>query len=91
MMPHFRNVLFIKQLAAYCVQDSLEDEVYSSSESNTTQQSLSDENLMCYEEGRVPFFKVKAHRLGKTSTNGRFREEKCERKDLILFIWLGLT
>lgn len=42
-----------------CVKDSLEDEVCSSSDSNSTQQSISEENLMCYEEGRVPFFKVK--------------------------------
>lgn len=40
------------------VKDSLEDEVYSSSDSNSTQQSIPDENLICYEEGRVPFFKV---------------------------------
>ncbi|KAF7704707.1 hypothetical protein HF521_021779 [Silurus meridionalis] len=41
-------------------QDSLEDEVCSSSDSNSTQQSISEENLMCYEEGRVPFFKKKS-------------------------------
>uniref|UniRef100_W5U7P9 Kinesin-like protein KIF11 n=1 Tax=Ictalurus punctatus TaxID=7998 RepID=W5U7P9_ICTPU len=41
-------------------QDSLEDDVCSSSDSNSTQQSMSDENLMCYEEGRVPFFKKKS-------------------------------
>ncbi|XP_017560407.1 kinesin-like protein KIF11 [Pygocentrus nattereri] len=41
-------------------QDSLEDEVSGSSDSNSTQQSISDENLMCYEEGRVPFFKKKS-------------------------------
>ncbi|KAF4084385.1 hypothetical protein AMELA_G00128400 [Ameiurus melas] len=41
-------------------QDSLEDDVCSSSDSNSTQQSISDENLMCYEEGRVPFFKKKS-------------------------------
>ncbi|KAI4891435.1 hypothetical protein NFI96_022124, partial [Prochilodus magdalenae] len=38
-------------------QDSLEDEISGSSDSNSTQQSIPDENLMCYEEGRVPFFK----------------------------------
>lgn len=41
-------------------QDSLEDEVCSSSDSNSTQQSIPDENLICYEEGRVPFFKKKS-------------------------------
>ncbi|XP_062863433.1 kinesin-like protein KIF11 [Trichomycterus rosablanca] len=43
-------------------QDSLEDEVSGSSDSNTTQQSILDENLVCYEEGRVPFFKKKGKR-----------------------------
>uniref|UniRef100_A0A672QJT9 Kinesin-like protein n=1 Tax=Sinocyclocheilus grahami TaxID=75366 RepID=A0A672QJT9_SINGR len=40
-------------------QDSLEDEVSVSSDGNVTEQSCSDENLMCYENGRVPFFKVR--------------------------------
>ncbi|KAJ8013907.1 hypothetical protein DPEC_G00034700 [Dallia pectoralis] len=39
-------------------QDSLEDEVCN--DSNITEQSYNDENLMCYENGRVPFFKQKA-------------------------------
>uniref|UniRef100_A0A6Q2YA70 Kinesin-like protein n=1 Tax=Esox lucius TaxID=8010 RepID=A0A6Q2YA70_ESOLU len=38
-------------------QDSLEDEVYN--DSNVTEPSYIDENLMCYENGRVPFFKQK--------------------------------
>uniref|UniRef100_A0A8C2FSJ2 Kinesin-like protein n=1 Tax=Cyprinus carpio TaxID=7962 RepID=A0A8C2FSJ2_CYPCA len=43
-------------------QDSLEDEVSVSSDGNITEQSCSDENLMCYENGRVPFFKVRHFR-----------------------------
>ncbi|XP_072546698.1 kinesin-like protein KIF11 [Salminus brasiliensis] len=43
-------------------QDSLEDEVSGSSDSSSTQPSVpdKDKNLMCYEEGRVPFFKKKS-------------------------------
>ncbi|GAA6088369.1 kinesin-like protein KIF11 [Tachysurus ichikawai] len=48
-------------------QDSLEDEVCSSSDSNSTQQSMSEENLMCYEEGRVPFFKKKSKKENLSS------------------------
>ncbi|XP_026800122.3 kinesin-like protein KIF11 [Pangasianodon hypophthalmus] len=48
-------------------QDSLEDEVCSSSDSNSTQQSISEENLMCYEEGRVPFFKKKSKKENPSS------------------------
>ncbi|KTF78230.1 hypothetical protein cypCar_00047437 [Cyprinus carpio] len=40
-------------------QDSLEDEVSVSSDGNVIEQSCCDENLMCYENGRVPFFKVR--------------------------------
>uniref|UniRef100_A0A8C1QEE9 Kinesin-like protein n=1 Tax=Cyprinus carpio TaxID=7962 RepID=A0A8C1QEE9_CYPCA len=39
--------------------DSLEDEVSVSSDGNVIEQSCCDENLMCYENGRVPFFKVR--------------------------------
>ncbi|KAG1972872.1 P-loop containing nucleoside triphosphate hydrolases superfamily protein [Pimephales promelas] len=40
-------------------QDSLEDEVSVSSDGNINEQSCSDENLTCFENGRVPFFKVR--------------------------------
>ncbi|XP_076834162.1 kinesin-like protein KIF11 [Brachyhypopomus gauderio] len=43
-------------------QDSLEDEGNGSSDSNSTQQSITDENLTCYEEGRIPFFKKKTRK-----------------------------
>ncbi|XP_035389038.1 kinesin-like protein KIF11 [Electrophorus electricus] len=39
-------------------QDSLEDDVSGSSQSNSAEPSIVDENLTC-EEGRVPFFKKK--------------------------------
>uniref|UniRef100_A0A8C7MK28 Kinesin family member 11 n=1 Tax=Oncorhynchus kisutch TaxID=8019 RepID=A0A8C7MK28_ONCKI len=40
-------------------QDSLEDELSSYNDSYVTEPSYIDENLMCYENGRVPFFKQK--------------------------------
>nr|XP_046188449.1 kinesin-like protein KIF11 isoform X2 [Oncorhynchus gorbuscha] len=41
-------------------QDSLEDELSGYNDSYVTEPSYIDENLMCYENGRVPFFKQKA-------------------------------
>ncbi|XP_041739037.1 kinesin-like protein KIF11 [Coregonus clupeaformis] len=40
-------------------QDSLEDELSSYNDSYVTEPSYIGENLMCYENGRVPFFKQK--------------------------------
>ncbi|KAK3563659.1 hypothetical protein QTP86_033504 [Hemibagrus guttatus] len=63
-------------------QDSLEDEVCSSSDSNSTQQSILEENLMCYEEGRVPFFKKKSKKenLSNKSLN---RSKVAENESLV--------
>uniref|UniRef100_A0A673KJR9 Kinesin-like protein n=1 Tax=Sinocyclocheilus rhinocerous TaxID=307959 RepID=A0A673KJR9_9TELE len=56
-------------------QDSLEDEVSVSSDGNVTEQSCSDENLMCYENGRVPFFKKKSK---KENCNKSLNRSKVE-------------
>ncbi|XP_065153419.1 kinesin-like protein KIF11 [Paramisgurnus dabryanus] len=59
-------------------QDSLEDEVDVSSDGNTTEQS--DENLMCYENGRVPFFKKKSKK--ENGGNKSLNRSKVENESL---------
>lgn len=44
-------------MLVWCVQDSLEDELSTCNESVATEVSF-DENLVCNENSRVPFFKV---------------------------------
>uniref|UniRef100_A0A8C2D491 Kinesin family member 11 n=1 Tax=Cyprinus carpio TaxID=7962 RepID=A0A8C2D491_CYPCA len=56
-------------------QDSLEDEVSVSSDGNVIEQSCCDENLMCYENGRVPFFKKKSK---KENCNKSLNRSKVE-------------
>uniref|UniRef100_A0A8C2FU80 Kinesin family member 11 n=1 Tax=Cyprinus carpio TaxID=7962 RepID=A0A8C2FU80_CYPCA len=60
-------------------QDSLEDEVSVSSDGNITEQSCSDENLMCYENGRVPFFKKKSK---KENGNKSLNPSKIENESM---------
>lgn len=60
-------------------QDSLEDEVSVSSDGNTTEQSCSDENLMCYESGRVPFFKKRSK---KENSNKSLNRSKVENESM---------
>ncbi|XP_052009273.1 kinesin-like protein KIF11 [Xyrauchen texanus] len=60
-------------------QDSLEDEVSGSSDGNITEQSCSDENLMCYESGRVPFFKKKSK---KENGNKSVNRSKVENENM---------
>uniref|UniRef100_A0A8C2APY0 Kinesin-like protein n=1 Tax=Cyprinus carpio TaxID=7962 RepID=A0A8C2APY0_CYPCA len=60
-------------------QDSLEDEVSVSSDGNITEQSCSDENLMCYENGRVPFFKKKSK---KENGNKSLNPSKMENESM---------
>ncbi|XP_052001750.1 kinesin-like protein KIF11 [Xyrauchen texanus] len=60
-------------------QDSLKDEVSSSSDGNMTEQSCSDENLMCYENGRVPFFKKKSK---KENGNKSLNRSKVENENM---------
>ncbi|XP_067222841.1 kinesin-like protein KIF11 [Chanodichthys erythropterus] len=60
-------------------QDSLEDEVSVSSDGNITEQSCSDENLMCYENGRVPFFRKKNK---KENSNKSLNRSKVENESL---------
>ncbi|XP_051579257.1 kinesin-like protein KIF11 [Myxocyprinus asiaticus] len=60
-------------------QDSLKDEVSSSNDGNMTEQSCSDENLMCYENGRVPFFKKKSK---KENDNKSLNRSKVENENM---------
>ncbi|XP_030643052.1 kinesin-like protein KIF11 [Chanos chanos] len=56
-------------------QDSLEDEGTSSIDSNITEPSYVDENLMCYENGRVPFFK-KVNKKEKSLNRSKVTENE---------------
>uniref|UniRef100_A0A673HCT0 Kinesin-like protein n=1 Tax=Sinocyclocheilus rhinocerous TaxID=307959 RepID=A0A673HCT0_9TELE len=60
-------------------QDSLEDEGSVSSDGNITEQSCFDENLMCYENGRVPFFKKKSK---KENGNKSLNHSKMENESM---------
>ncbi|XP_066538893.1 kinesin-like protein KIF11 [Hoplias malabaricus] len=64
-------------------QDSLEDEVSSSSDSNSTQQSIPDENLICYEEGRVPFFKKMSNKKENLNNKSMNRSKVAENESLV--------
>lgn len=56
-------------------QDSLEDDVSVSSDGNNTEQSCSDENLICYENGRIPFFKKKSKKENGSKSLNRSKVE----------------
>ncbi|XP_056623810.1 kinesin-like protein KIF11 [Triplophysa dalaica] len=56
-------------------QDSLEDEVSVSSDGNGTEQTCFNENLICYENGRVPFFKKKGKKENGNKTLNRSKVE----------------
>uniref|UniRef100_A0A674EXV4 Kinesin-like protein n=1 Tax=Salmo trutta TaxID=8032 RepID=A0A674EXV4_SALTR len=57
-------------------QDSLEDELSGYNDSYVTEPSYIDENLMCYENGRVPFFKQK--KAGKKENKPLNRSKMAE-------------
>uniref|UniRef100_A0A8C7UI56 Kinesin-like protein n=1 Tax=Oncorhynchus mykiss TaxID=8022 RepID=A0A8C7UI56_ONCMY len=57
-------------------QDSLEDELSGYNDSYVTEPSYIDENLMCYENGRVPFFKQK--KAGKKENKSLNRSKMAE-------------
>uniref|UniRef100_A0A6Q2XKK0 Kinesin motor domain-containing protein n=1 Tax=Esox lucius TaxID=8010 RepID=A0A6Q2XKK0_ESOLU len=57
-------------------QDSLEDEVYN--DSNVTEPSYIDENLMCYENGRVPFFKKANKKENKSLSRSKMAENESQ-------------
>uniref|UniRef100_UPI003D9F85B2 kinesin-like protein KIF11 n=1 Tax=Danio rerio TaxID=7955 RepID=UPI003D9F85B2 len=56
-------------------QESLEDDVSVSSDGNNTEQSCSDENLICYENGRIPFFKKKSKKENGSKSLNRSKVE----------------
>ncbi|TRY98776.1 hypothetical protein DNTS_014433 [Danionella cerebrum] len=59
-------------------QDSLEDEGSVSSEGNSTEQPCSDENLICCENGRVPFFKQTRDKKSKKENVKLLNRSKVE-------------
>uniref|UniRef100_A0A8C8H3K6 Kinesin-like protein n=1 Tax=Oncorhynchus tshawytscha TaxID=74940 RepID=A0A8C8H3K6_ONCTS len=58
------------------LEDSLEDELSGYNDSYVTEPSYIDENLMCYENGRVPFFKQK--KAGKKENKSLNRSKMAE-------------
>ncbi|KAG9268420.1 kinesin-like protein KIF11 [Astyanax mexicanus] len=66
-------------------QDSLEDEVSGSSDSSSSQPSVPDQdkNLVCYEEGRVPFFKQKKAKKENPSNKSLNRSKVAENDSMV--------
>uniref|UniRef100_A0A4W5P401 Kinesin-like protein n=1 Tax=Hucho hucho TaxID=62062 RepID=A0A4W5P401_9TELE len=63
------------------LQDSLEDELSGYNDSYVTEPSYIDENLMCYENGRVPFFKQKKAGKKENKPLNRSKMEENEAHD----------
>uniref|UniRef100_A0A674EYV8 Kinesin-like protein n=1 Tax=Salmo trutta TaxID=8032 RepID=A0A674EYV8_SALTR len=57
-------------------QDSLEDELSGYNDSYVTEPSYIDENLMCYENGRVPFFKKAGKKENKPLNRSKMAENE---------------
>uniref|UniRef100_A0A4W5P3X9 Kinesin-like protein n=1 Tax=Hucho hucho TaxID=62062 RepID=A0A4W5P3X9_9TELE len=63
------------------LEDSLEDELSGYNDSYVTEPSYIDENLMCYENGRVPFFKQKKAGKKENKPLNRSKMEENEAHD----------